>query len=96
MLLEEVERRRDQSNIMPAVMRLCGRWVVVALFIAAPILIHAQSPDGSVQVVTVQGGSLQGNLSGDSPNRQVSVYLPSTYATNLTRRYPVVYLVERQ
>jgi predicted alpha/beta superfamily hydrolase len=46
-----------------------------------------------VDVITVHGASLEGNLTGDSADRRVSVYLPPSYATAKSRRYPVVYLL---
>src|SRR6516225_4031815 len=48
---------------------------------------------GTVDVVAVHGPSLEGNLEGDSPDRQVSIYLPPRYRADRTRRYPVVYLL---
>ena len=42
--------------------------------------------------ITVHGASLEGNLSGDSPDRQVSVYLPPGYEKS-RQRYPVLYLL---
>lgn len=48
---------------------------------------------GSVQRIKVHGTSLEGNLSGDSADRFVSVYLPASYGTNKTKRYPVVYFL---
>jgi S-formylglutathione hydrolase FrmB len=48
---------------------------------------------GTLQRVTVHGASLVGNLSGDSPDRSVSIYLPASYSTAPTRRYPVLYLL---
>jgi len=46
-----------------------------------------------VDDITVYGDSLAGNLEGDSPERQVLVYLPPGYAADSGRRYPVVYLL---
>ena len=54
---------------------------------------NAPARQGSVERVTVHGISLEGNLAGDSADRGVSVYLPPSYATSGTRRYPVVYLL---
>ncbi|MEQ9440040.1 MAG: alpha/beta hydrolase-fold protein [Cyclobacteriaceae bacterium] len=54
---------------------------------------HAQSPVGKVERVKVHGTSLEGNLSNDSPDRDVSIYLPPSYQTDEDRRYPVVYLL---
>jgi len=48
---------------------------------------------GSVDHITVHGKALEGNLEADSPDREVTVYLPPSYAGNQTRRYPVVYLL---
>jgi S-formylglutathione hydrolase len=64
------------------------RALSVALLIAL-----APQPHGVVEVVTVHGASLEGNLEGDSPDRQVSMYLPPSYRTDRSRRYPVIYLL---
>jgi len=48
---------------------------------------------GSYERIKVHGKSLEGNLEGDSPDRDVSVYLPPSYAKERNRRYPVVYLL---
>src|SRR6266446_2089319 len=53
----------------------------------------AVSPHGDVERVKVHGKSLEGNLEGDSPDREVLVYLPSSYQTSQDRRYPVVYML---
>src|SRR5215469_15106321 len=48
---------------------------------------------GSVEKIKVHGKSLEGNLEGDSPDRDVLVYLPPSYAKEPNRRYPVVYFL---
>jgi S-formylglutathione hydrolase FrmB len=48
---------------------------------------------GTVETIKVHGKSLEGNLEGDSPDRDVFVYLPPSYATEKNRRYPVVYFL---
>ncbi len=48
---------------------------------------------GAVEMIKVHGKSLEGNLEGDSPDRDVFVYLPPSYATDKNRRYPVVYFL---
>jgi enterochelin esterase-like enzyme len=48
---------------------------------------------GTVERITVHGKALEGNLEADSPDREVTVYLPPSYATDQARRYPVVYLL---
>jgi len=51
------------------------------------------SQKGRVERVKVHGKSLEGNLAGDSPDRDVSIYLPPQYDTNRSQRFPVVYLL---
>lgn len=90
-------------------MRLAARWVGGALALtlchtalAGPAAAQVEA-DGSVTPVaplrgtlsrtTVHGESLVGNLTGDRPDRPVSVYLPPGYETSPDRRYPVVYML---
>src|SRR5256885_1890234 len=51
------------------------------------------SSKGAVERIKVHGKSLEGNLEGDSPDRDVFVYLPPSYASNPNRRYPVMYFL---
>ena len=48
---------------------------------------------GTVERITVHGKALEGNLEGDSPDRDATVYLPPAYAADQNRRFPVVYLL---
>jgi enterochelin esterase-like enzyme len=48
---------------------------------------------GTVERIKVHGKALEGNLEGDSPDRDVFVYLPPGYSANTTQRYPVVYML---
>lgn len=48
---------------------------------------------GAVHRIKVHSKLLEGNLSGDSADRYVSVYLPASYSTHSARRYPVVYFL---
>ena len=66
------------------------------VFIAIAGLLFADTKPqakGSVQRIKVHGKSLEGNLEGDSPDREVSIYLPPGYDANRNQRYPVVYLL---
>ena len=69
----------------------------VALGVTLALPAAAQSTGalkkGTVEKVSVHGAALQGNLEGDSPDRDVFIYLPPGYATNRNQRYPVVYLL---
>ncbi len=71
----------------------------VALAVGAAAVLDAQgrggrpAGTGTVAHITVHGRALEGNLEGDSPDREVTVYLPPSYASDEMRRYPVVYLL---
>jgi len=45
----------------------------------------------TVELIKVHGTALEGNLEGDSVDRDVIVFLPPSYAKEKSRRYPVVY-----
>ena len=45
----------------------------------------------AVEHIKIHGPSLEGNLEGDAVDRDVIVFLPPSYATETSRRYPVVY-----
>lgn len=53
----------------------------------------ATARKGSVERIKVHGKSLEGNLEGDSPDRDVAIWLPPGYKTGGAQRYPVVYLL---
>ena len=48
---------------------------------------------GTVERIAVHGKTLEGNLEGDSADRDVAVYLPPSYQSERSRRYPVLYLL---
>jgi len=78
---------------------------LVALAVSAAVIVDAQgrgsggaaarptTGPGTVEKITVHGKALEGNLEGDSPDREVAVYLPPGYATDQNRRFPVIYLL---
>jgi enterochelin esterase-like enzyme len=45
----------------------------------------------TVEHIKIHGAALEGNLEGNAVDRDVLVFLPPSYATDKTRRYPVVY-----
>jgi S-formylglutathione hydrolase FrmB len=49
------------------------------------------APKVTVEHIKVHGASLEGNLEGDSADRDVLVFLPPSYEKEPGRRYPVVY-----
>jgi hypothetical protein len=74
---------------------------MVTLSVAAAAIVDAQgrggagatTGTGTVEKITVHGKALEGNLEGDPPDREVTVYLPPSYAADQTRRFPVVCLL---
>jgi S-formylglutathione hydrolase FrmB len=69
----------------------CLLILTAAICASGPLL--AQAPAGTLDRIKVRGPSLEGNLEGDDPARDVFVYLPPSYAREPTRRYPVVYFL---
>ncbi len=55
--------------------------------------VAAAQQQGTVERIHVHGTGLEGNLDGDSADRDVAVYLPADYAAHPTRRFPVLYLL---
>jgi enterochelin esterase-like enzyme len=70
--------------------------VVLALPLAAQVKTEAPpvvpgAKPVKVERIKVHGTALEGNLEGDAVDREVIVFLPPSYATNKSRRYPVIY-----
>jgi S-formylglutathione hydrolase len=65
----------------------------LALLAVTALTAQDDTRHGSVQRIQVHGKSLEGNLEGDSPDRDVAVYLPPSYNTSRNQRYPVLYLL---
>ena len=83
------------------------QWSAIALVVGAATLLNAQgrggegrgggpapaAGPGTIERIVVHGKALEGNLEGDSPDREATVYLPPSYGGDQNRRYPVVYLL---
>ena len=74
--------------------------LLLAAALAGAAQLAGQQPSGAgaprtgrIDVDTVHAQSLEDNRYGDSPNREVLVYLPPSYESIPARRYPVVYLL---
>ena len=66
----------------------------VALLLAASLTGGAQTASlGQLVADTLHSKALEKNLYGDSPDRSLLVYLPASYTTSPTKRYPVIYLL---
>ena len=69
---------------------------ILSVALLAVFLISVQPAEaqiGAVEHIKVHGKLLEGNLEGDSPDRDVSVYLPPSYKKNSKQRYPVIYML---
>ena len=79
---------------------------LAALLLLAPAPVHAQQPAPPptivppvvagaapviVEKIKVHSKSIEGNLEGESADRDVIVYLPPDYKSHPEKRYPVVY-----
>ncbi len=80
--------------------RLSNPRGALALSIAAAALVALgsataadQAAKGRVENVKVHGKALDGNLSGEPADREVSIYLPPSYDRDHSKRYPVVILL---
>ena len=51
------------------------------------------SQQGKLVRDKVHGSSLENTVTGESPDRNVAVYLPPGYGVDLEKRYPVIYLL---
>jgi enterochelin esterase-like enzyme len=69
-------------------------WIVELAILAAAVCAAAGSskPHGQVIQIKVHSAALEHNKVGDSPDRDVSIYLPPDYESG-SRRYPVLYLL---
>ncbi len=76
--------------------------VTTAILLGAPMAADAQvatpppaavpgAKPAQVQRIKVHSPAIEGNLEGESADRDVFVVLPPSYAANPKRRYPVVY-----
>ena len=57
----------------------------VMFALASPAIARGEEK-GTYQRIKVHGRALEGNLEGDSPDRDVSIYLPAGYQTDRSRR----------
>lgn len=63
------------------------------LCIVAALYTVGAAAQGRIVVETVHSQELRGNAIGDTPDRTVTIHLPTSYDREPARRYPVVYLL---
>ena len=71
---------------------LCAAFATVSAQVktTVPDAVPGARP-ATVERITIHGKALEGNLEGDAVDRPAIVFLPPSYASDRTRRYPVVY-----
>lgn len=70
---------------------MINRILLFALILVAAITSAAQN--GQIKTDEFYFASLEGNLVGDPPKRNVMIYLPPGYEQQTKMRYPVIYLL---
>jgi predicted dienelactone hydrolase len=55
--------------------------------------VTALAQEGRLVREKVHGSSLEKTVTGENPDRSVTVYLPPSYLSDQARRFPVVYLL---
>ena len=91
---------------MISMLKTVGRFAAGLALAALPLAASAQTPnpaprpapppmpaDIGREKVKVHSVSLEGNLEGNTADRDVIIYLPPSYKTDKNRRYPVVYFL---
>jgi enterochelin esterase-like enzyme len=69
---------------------VCALSAAAQVKIEVPPVVSGAKPV-TVEHIKVHGAALEGNLENDAVDRDVIVYLPLGYATEKSRRYPVLY-----
>ena len=64
--------------------------LAAASMVALPLAAQT-APVGRVERIKVHSPAIEGNLQGNTADRDVLVYLPPSYDSSRSRRYPVVY-----
>jgi S-formylglutathione hydrolase FrmB len=79
-------------------MKRSGTFAILLLILLAvpPVVAQQatkQSDANKVIYLKIPAPSLKGNLLGEPTEQEVAVYLPPSYQTSATKRYPVLYLL---
>jgi S-formylglutathione hydrolase FrmB len=66
--------------------------IAVALILVSSSVLSTYAQEGTISRETIRARSLENNVTGESIERGVSIYLPPGYETS-SKRYPVIYLL---
>lgn len=72
--------------------QLFCKLLIILIFVGAISAREVIEP-GTLLREKVHGVSLEKNVTGESPDRNVAIYLPPSYQTSPEKRFPVVYLL---
>jgi len=67
-----------------------GSWLTAQVQTNVPDVVRGAKPV-TVEHIKIHGEALEGNLEGEAVDRDVIVFLPPSYTSDTSRRYPVVY-----
>lgn len=67
--------------------------VVLQFILVVSIFGNVFAREGRVVREVVHGASLEHTATGENPDRSVTIYLPPSYDSSSSKRYPVVYLL---
>ncbi|MDR0311172.1 MAG: esterase [Acidobacteriota bacterium] len=95
LLTENLKDEKLKDSVLSAEQDKGGFEMLRKLFVSAFILgLFAALPaEARTDRIKVRGASLEGNLEGNSPERDVLVVLPPNYDSNPDKRYPVIYFL---
>lgn len=82
-----------KNSISQSVYLYGFRQVCLLLFLALSFTSNAFTQNGKLVQEKIHGASLEKNVTGESADRSVAIYLPPSYDTSPDKRYPVVYLL---
>jgi enterochelin esterase-like enzyme len=77
-------------NMLNIVSRAAAVLALAALALGAPVRAAGEVTRDRIKV---HSPSIEGNLEGNSADRDVIVYLPPSYKTDTKKRYPVIYFL---
>jgi len=97
-LLYDMPRCLEERTMIRIILRLVVLTITTALtpqlFAQVQTEVPTAAPNAkpvTVERIKIHGAALEGNLEKNSADRDVFVFLPSSYSKEKRRRYPVVY-----
>ena len=85
-----MKNRKPEGHRCTVLRRLSG---LVLFLVVTAMCVPLAAQEGRLVREKVHGAALEKTVTGESPDRSVSVYLPPSYDTAPNKRYPVVYLL---